>query len=167
METRQEHLKSYEIKHQNQFIKMVMTLVLNKVVLMCRLGFYISDFHGYKSYLLPKCTTISYITIIYLTTSMQINQYLIQMSCLFLKKKWLNIIEDIIAHVKRDIAVLFLKIHKMRFFPWLSVFLLHRWKYKLSKNDTMLELKITVLSQKLIMFCVLVNKYCSLLLSLS
>ena len=55
----------------------------------------------------------------------------------------------------------------MRFFPWLSVFLLHRWKYKLSGNNTILKWKITVLSQKLIIFCGLVNKYCCLLLSFS
>ena len=51
----------------------------------------------------------------------------------------------------------------MRFFPWLSVFLLHRWKYKLSENNTILKLKITVLPQKLIIFGGLVNKYGCLL----
>ena len=55
----------------------------------------------------------------------------------------------------------------MRFSPWLSVFLLYRWMYKHSENNTILELKITVLSQKSIVFCGLVNKYCSLILSLS
>ena len=52
----------------------------------------------------------------------------------------------------------------MRFFPWLSVFLLHRWKYNFQK---IIQLKITVLSQKLIIFCSLVDKYYCLLLSLS
>ena len=59
------------------------------------------------------------------------------------------------------------KIHTMRFFPRLPVFLLHRWKYKLSDNNAILILKITVLSQKLIIFYGLVNKYCCLFLSLS
>ena len=36
--------------------------------------------------------------------------------------------------------------------------LFHERKYKLSENNTNLKLKITVLSQKLIVFCGLVNK---------
>ena len=71
------------------------------------------------------------------------------------------------ASIKETLQLILRKIHKMRFFPWLSVFLLHRWKYKLSENNTILKLKITVLSQKLIIFGCLVNKYCCLLLSLS
>ena len=67
----------------------------------------------------------------------------------------------------KETLQLILRKHKMRFFPWLSVFLLHRWKYKLSENNTILKLKISVLSQKLIVFCGLVNKYCCFLLSLS
>ena len=70
-------------------------------------------------------------------------------------------------NVKETLQLILRKILKMRFFPWLSVFLLHRWKYKLSENNTILKLKITVLSQKLIIFCGLVDKYYCLLLSLS
>ena len=70
-------------------------------------------------------------------------------------------------HLKETLQLILRKILKMRFFPWLSVFLLHRWKYKLSENNTILKLKITVLSQKLIIFCGLVDKYYCILLSLS
>ena len=64
-----------------------------------------------------------------------------------------------IHHIfKETLQLILRKILKMRFFPWLSVFLLHRWKYKLSDNNTILKLKITVLSQKLIIFCGLVDK---------
>ena len=68
---------------------------------------------------------------------------------------------------KETLQLILRKIHQMRFFPWLSVFLLHRWKYRLSVNNIILKWKITVLSQKLIIFCGLVNKYCCLLLSFS
>ena len=67
----------------------------------------------------------------------------------------------------KTLQLILRKIHKMRLVPGLSVFLLHRWVYKFSENSTILKLKITVLSQKLIMFSGLVNKYCCLLLSLS
>lgn len=60
---KQTRYKSFEIQYQFKFIKMVITLVLNKVMYRC---FFYSDFHGYKSYKLPKCMTISYVTIIYL-----------------------------------------------------------------------------------------------------
>ena len=70
-------------------------------------------------------------------------------------------------YLKETLQLILRKIHKMRFFPWLTVFLLDRWKYKLSGNNTILKWKITVLSQKLIIFCGLVNKYCCLLLSFS
>ena len=68
---------------------------------------------------------------------------------------------------KETLQLILCKIHKMKLFPMLSVFLLHRWKYKLSENNTILTLKISVLSQKFTFFCSLVNKYCCLLLSLS
>ena len=69
--------------------------------------------------------------------------------------------------LKETLQLILRKIHKMRFFLWLSVFLLHRWKYKLSENNTILKLKITFLSQKLMFFYGLGNKYCCYLLSLS
>ena len=69
--------------------------------------------------------------------------------------------------LKRHYSSFCAKFIKWDFFHRLSVFLLHRWKYKLSENNTILMLKITVLSQILIIFCCLVNKYCCLLLSLS
>ena len=80
-----------------------------------------------------------------------------------------NILKNNIDHkfLKETLKLILRKIHKMRFFPGLCVFLLHRWKYKLSENNTILKLKITVLSKKLIISCGLVNKYCCLLLSLS
>ena len=65
-----------------------------------------------------------------------------------------------------QLMIILRKILEMRFFPWLSVFFLHRWKYKLSENNTILKLKITVLTQKLMIFCGLVDKYYCLLLSL-
>ena len=45
---------------------------------------------------------------------------------------------------KETLQLILRKIHKMRFFPWLSVFLLHRWKYKLSENNAIFKMKITV-----------------------
>lgn len=59
------------------------------------------------------------------------------------------------------------KSHMMRFSPRLSVFLMHRWKCKLSKNNTILKLKITALPQKLMIFGGFVNKYNCLHLSYS
>ena len=59
----------------------------------------------------------------------------------------------------QQLQLILRKIHKMRCFPWLSVFLLHRWKYKRSESNTILKLKITVLSQKFIIFCCLLLSF--------
>ena len=78
--------------------------------------------------------------------------------------KHFRIILNWMIYIIETLQLILRKIHKMRFFLWLSVFLLHRWKYKLSENNTTLKLKIIFLSQKLIIFCGLINKYCCHLL---
>ena len=83
------------------------------------------------------------------------------------KKSFIYFFFSLAPVLKETLQLILRKFHKMRFFPWLSVFSLLRWKYKLSENNTILKLKITVFSHKLIVFCGLVNKYCCLLLSLS
>ena len=68
---------------------------------------------------------------------------------------------------KETLQLILRKIHKIIFSPWLCVFLLHRWKCKLSENNGIFKVENYRFIIKLIVFCGLVNKYWCLLLSLS